>query len=274
MGKTKISWTATVLPDGTVLPGYSFNPWIGCTKVSQGCKLCYAETQNKRYGWTDGWGPGAPRKRTSESNWKKPIQWDAQAWEDGIVRRVFCASLADVFDVEVPQEWREDLWTLICSTPNLEWLLLTKRIESARVMLPSLWLVAPPYNVRLGVTAEDQENADKRIPQLLKVWKGKNFISYEPAIGPIDFAKYLWPIKKTTWSILELAETTAIDWIICGGESGSGCRPMDIEWARSVRDQCKNADTAFFMKQLGGFPDKRHEPELWPEDLRIQEFPE
>lgn len=257
MGKTTgITWT-----DAT------FNPWIGCTKVSQGCKLCYAETQNKRYNWApDGWGPGKPRKRTSEANWKKPIEWAKQAAKGGVTRRVFCASLADVFDDEVPQEWREDLWRLIDTTGEiggLEWLLLTKRPENIKGMAPTEWLENPPDYVRIGVTAEDQENADKRIPALLRSWKGKNFISYEPALDLVIFTDYLRPFRSIN----------QIDWIICGGESGAGCREMNLAWARSALSQCRDAGIPFFMKQLGGFPDKRHDPAEWPLDLRVQEFP-
>lgn len=277
MGQTAISWTATVLPDGTVLPGYSFNPWIGCTKVSQGCKFCYAETQNNRYQWNQaGWGPGKERKRTSPANWKKPIEWAKQARADGVTRRVFCASLADVFDPEVPQEWRSDLWFMINLTGEyggLEWLLLTKRPQYIEHMAPVEWLENPPGYVRIGVTTEDQENADRRIPQLGRVWKGKNFVSYEPALGPISFAGLDNEGIYRPWLDVAAWEP-AIDWIICGGESGSGCRPFNIEWARSVRDQCARAGIPFFFKQTGGHPNKRHDPAEWPEDLRVQEFPE
>lgn len=257
MGQTAISWTATVLPDGTVLPGYSFNPWIGCTKISQGCAHCYAETQNKRYNWTAGWGPGAPRKRTSETNWKKPIQWARDAVRDGVTRRVFCASLADVFDPEVPQEWRNDLWGLIYQTGfigGLEWLLLTKRPENIKAMIPARW-ENPPDNVRMGVTGEDQENFNIRTYYLNKDWWGKNFISIEPMLGDIRLG------------------IARCDWIICGGESGAGCREMHLAWARELQAQCSARHVPFFMKQLGGFPDKRHNPAEWPEDLQIQQFP-
>lgn len=258
MGKTSISWTGTVLHDGTVLSGYSFNPWIGCTKVSQGCAHCYAETQNKRYNWNSaGWGVGKPRKRTSESNWLKPIQWSKEARAAGVTRRIFCASLADVFDGEVPQEWRNDLWSLTCKAVNLEWLLLTKRPENIEKMLPAEWIDNPPDWIRIGVTAEDQPNADLRIPALLKAWRGKNFISYEPAIGPLHMRNHFWPIH----------------WIICGGESGAGCRPFSPEWARSIMNQCKNAQVPFFAKQLGGHSNKRDDLNDFPADLQIREFP-
>jgi protein gp37 len=272
MGETTgISWT-----------NHTFNPWIGCTKVSEGCKLCYAETQNKRYGWTAGWGKDAPRKRTSTANWKKPIEWAKQAEKDGEIRRVFCASLADVFDAEVPQQWREDLWNLINETGNaemmdvygagLEWLILTKRPENIACMAPDWWLAGPPPYVRLGVTVEDQWHLQKRVPELLKVWGGKNFVSYEPALGLVHFLPFL---EESPEDCSEYCPPDAcIQWIICGGESGAGCRPMDLGWARDVRDQCKIAGVPFFFKQIGGHPNKRHDPAEWPEDLRVQEFPE
>lgn len=250
MGETSaISWT-----DAT------FNPWIGCTKVSQGCKFCYAETQNNRYQWNPaGWGPGAPRKRTSAANWKQPIKWAKEARAEGVVKRVFCASLADVFDVEAPAQWRNDLWVLIseCSAiGGLEWLILTKRPENIKRMMPAHLTENPPDHIRIGVTVEDQTTA-MRMGYLLDGWSGKNFVSYEPAIGPL----FLGVFSKS------------IDWLICGGESGAGCRPFNEQWARDIRDECQSAQVAFFMKQLGGHPDKRHDPEGWPKDLRVREFP-
>lgn len=285
MGKTAISWTATVLSDGTTLPGYSFNPWIGCTKVSQGCAHCYAETQNKRYNWTpDGWGVGAPRKLTSEKNWQKPIAWAKQAKAEGVVRRVFCASLADVFDAEVDWTWRARLWDLIEETAQiggLEWLLLTKRPENILEMLPKRWLANPPDYIRLGVTVEDQAN-EYRIGELLKVWGGKNFVSVEPMLSPVDLhlmrsdrsIHILKPIPHFPYVEHSGKYKCMIHWVIVGGESGAGCRPMELEWARDLLRQCREADIPYFFKQVGGHPDKRHDPAGWPEDLRVQEFPE
>ncbi len=267
--KTGISWC-----DAT------FNPWIGCTKVSQGCKFCYAETQNNHYQWNPaGWGPGTPRKRTSAANWAKPIQWAKRAVKDGVIRRVFCASLADVFDAEAPIGARLDLFQLIKATGEiggLEWLILTKRPENIEKMMIGSWLSNPPDYIRLGVTAEDQENADKRISELLRVWKGNNFISYEPALGLVDFTgrtvDQVW-MNDIHDPVFEDENVMKVNWIVCGGESGAGCRPMDLMWARSIRNQCADCGVPFFMKQLGGFPDKRHDPAGWPGDLRVQEFP-
>lgn len=141
---TKIEWA-----------NKTFNCWIGCTKVSPACDHCYAESMAKRYGWAK-WGAGEPRKRTSEANWKKPLAWDREAANEGTRPRVFCASLADVFDAEVDPAWRVDLFHLILATPNLNWLLLTKRPQVAKKWFES----APvPLNVWLGTTVENQEMA-------------------------------------------------------------------------------------------------------------------
>ena len=202
---------------------HTFNPWLGCTRVSEGCVHCYAETMAARFNMVD-WGPRAERKRTSESNWRA-----VKRWKPG---RVFCASMADVFDdhPSIQPEWRADLWQLISETPQHEWLLLTKRPESIDV--PSL------PNVRIGVTTENQERADERIPVLLSKWSGPNFVSYEPAIGPVDFSRW------------------RMDWIIAGGESGRGRRPPELQWFRDARDCCERLGTAFFFKQWGGITPK------------------
>lgn len=145
--KSKIEWC-----------DHTFNPWIGCQHVSPGCDHCYAETQNAFRKWNGGmWGPHAPRKRTSDANWKQPLRWNAEARafkrEYGHKPRVFCASLADVFDNQVDPLWRDDLFALIRECKRLKWLLLTKRPQNIRKMLPTDW--GDGYrNVWLGVTAE------------------------------------------------------------------------------------------------------------------------
>lgn len=221
---SKIEWTH-----------HTFNPWIGCQKVSAGCDHCYAETQNAFRKWNGGtWGPHAPRKRTSEANWNQPLKWNEAAKRDGVRRRVFCASLADWLDNQVPYAWRLDLAILVHGTQNLDWLLLTKRIENYAEHAPWLSHEVPP-NVWLGVTAEDQANYDRRWPILARIGDGIKFISYEPAIGPLDVGRHvLLP-----------------DWLICGGESGSQARPMQVEWARKVRDDCAGSGIPFHFKQWG-----------------------
>ena len=254
---TGISWT-----DST------FNPWIGCTKVGPGCDHCYAEALDKRHRWQGDthWGAGKPRMRTSVSNWKKPLAWNRAREKDGKTHRVFCASLADVFDNEVPNAWRDDLWDLIIETPRLTWLLLTKRIGNAKDMLP--WPVhcdtAP--NVWIGATIVNQAEADRDLPKLLATPAAVRFVSYEPALGPVDWTRF-----------------EGIDWIIIGGESSNAARRFDWNWARSTIEQCRVIGAAPFMKQTGTDMALLYErmqknrngadPAEWPEDLRVQEFP-
>jgi protein gp37 len=152
---SSISWT-----------DHTFNPWIGCTKVSDACRNCYAEADNKRYGCVPGWGPGIPRYRTSKGYWEGPLKWNRKAVATGCRPRIFCASEADVFDNEVPQEWRDDLWALLRATPNLRWMLLTKRIGNVPRMLPADW----PYpHVSLMATLDNQEVWDRVFPKLMRV---------------------------------------------------------------------------------------------------------
>lgn len=239
---SKIEWT-----------DHTFNPWEGCQKVGPGCDHCYAETRNARFGGgvAVNWGPGAPRRRTSASNWQQPLKWNAQAMREGRRFRVFCASLADVFDNQVPVQWRRDLFDLIESTPHLDWLLLTKRIGNARSLYAESYLDSArpwPANVWLGATVVNQDEADRDIPKLLAVPARIRFLSVEPMMGPISFvgmfANPTNPADGT--NALE-----ALDWVICGGESGPHARPMSPDWARSLRDQCKAAGVEFLFKQWG-----------------------
>lgn len=240
---SKIEWT-----------DHTFNPWIGCQKVSPGCDHCYAEAlMDKRYGKVQ-WGPHGERKRTSEANWKLPLRWAKQARGTGKRPRVFCASLADVFDNQVPAEWRLDLWNLIALTPELDWLLLTKRPENVVKMLPTWWeKFELAGHVWLGVTAENQEQYHRRWERIQDAPAAVRFISYEPAIGPL--------MLDSAWSLTRLPH-----WIICGGESGHGARMMDPNWARDLRDVCASSGVAFFMKQMTG-------KKPIPDDLMVREFP-
>jgi protein gp37 len=233
MGDTsKIEWT-----DST------FNPWIGCQHASPGCDHCYAESQNAFRKWAaDGaWGPHAERKRTSVANWKNPRLWNADAkrfeQEHGRRRRVFCASLADVFDNKAAKEWRGDLWRLIRETPSLDWQLLTKRPQNVARMLPADWGSGYP-NVWLGTTTEDEKHYRMRWPVLSRIPAAIRFISYEPAIGTIGSLNLGGPVP---------------DWVIAGGESGPEARTMKAEWARDVRDECHRLRIPFFFKQWGSY---------------------
>lgn len=268
---------------------HTFNPWIGCTKVSPACDFCYAEEWNKRYEGGKNWGPKAPRRRTK--TWSGPRKWNREAAAAGIRARVFCASLADVFDNHptIEQAWRDDLWQLIRETPNLDWLLLTKRPQNIIKYLPEDWLLHGEQwgkddgypNVWLGTTVENQVEADRRIPHLLNVPSRVRFLSCEPLLGAVDLTrialvkqkpgseragihvnsltgkyfesgmKYLGDWDPNGLPPLQSYERK-LHWIISGGESGSHFRHADPEWFRSLRDQCAAADVPFLFKQWEG----------------------
>lgn len=336
--KTKIQWA-----DAT------FNPWIGCTKVSPGCANCYAEMTTRarvlRKRGHETWGKGKPRSRTSEATWKQPILWNREAGRmDGAsentpnVRLRIFPSLCDWLDNEVPIEWLADFLKLIYETPNLDWLLLTKRPENFHSRLldvlryldnqfpqmnddhamagfyKSIWdwedvfaqrTNAPNYpsNVWIGTSVEDAPRKT-RIDDVLKIPARVRFLSLEPLLGDlgdlglgrINYDRMLnGPRAKQPW----------IDWVIAGGESGAKPRPCNVNWIRSIVEQCRAAGVAPFVKQLGSYPydsiagwkmlDK--DPEAseasrakmgklaikhkkggdmseWPEDLRVRQFPE
>lgn len=279
---TNIAWTRS-----------TFNPWIGCTKIGPGCDGCYAEALDRRvkFGGHTNWGTGVPRYLTQKNNWDKVKYWDRLArreretgeaigyWPRPGFWPVFCASLADVFDNEVPSRWRHDLYTLIERTPNLQWQIVTKRIGNVHSMIPHAWHDRFPENVRLIITIVDQNEATRDIPKLAD-FVCKNGISYEPALGPVDWKPFL----------------NVIDWIIIGGESTQGAhkaRAFHLEWARETIAACIVANIPVFMKQIGsnahfacphGVTQKEliantkaragDDPNEWPQWLRIREIPE
>ncbi len=248
---TKIEWC-----------DHTFNPWIGCTPVSGACDHCYAEALAKRWKLAD-WGAGKPRVRTSPANWRKPYQWDRAALKASVRRRVFSASMADVFDAEVADAWRVELLHLIIETPNLDWLLLTKRPQVALKFVSQFGPL--PANVWLGTTVEDQKMADLRIPILLSIPATKHFLSCEPLLGPV----MPWTLRiacETRRLIGDGLDIAGIDWIIAGGESGPKARPSHPDWFRALRGLCSAADVPFFFKQWGEW---RLQPadngdETWP----------
>ena len=215
----------------------TFNPWIGCQKVSPGCKHCYAENDWDHRFHRVQWGLHGERDRTSAGYWRQPLHWNARAErferQHGHHQRVFCASSADVFDNKVPQQWRHDLWDLIRATPRLDWMLLTKRPQNIRKMLPRDWGDGWPQ-VWLGTTCESQQYYDQRFPILQRIPAVIHFISYEPALGPLRLGN----------------AKPKPDWVICGGESGRNPRWMNPEWAHDLRDDCAKYGIAFFMKQM------------------------
>jgi len=254
---TTIEWTATRLEDGTVLPGFTFNPWTGCTKVSPACRNCYAEGFARRNSKVFGqWGPGSNRKRTSDANWRKPLKWNREAETAGIRRKVFCASMADVFEDRPELEpWRLDLWRLIEQTPHLDWLLLTKRTD-----VMAKWAKAHgwPANAWAGTTVEDQQRADERIPHLLRVPADVRFLSCEPLLGPLDLHEWLSYNHGQVCCSYPLCGCGGqedafhgIDWVIAGGESGPNARPSHPDWFTDLAEQCEYAH--FFFKQWGAW---------------------
>lgn len=278
---SKIEWT-----------DHTFNPWMGCTRISPGCDHCYAEAISKRTGSPELWQ--GQRRRTSESYWRQPLKWQAEARKSGTRRKVFCASMGDVFDNQVDPAWREDLWTVILLTPNLDWQLLTKRPQNIRKMLPASWDQGWP-NVWLGTSAENQEEANRRIPHLLAVPAALHFLSCEPLLGFIDLAD-AWhgetAIGAECWGECNWCKgglpplhncqlgrqsdrqidrgISGIGWVIAGGESGGHARPMHPEWIRSLRDQCKFPEVPFFFKHWGEWglsdPARRVEPHALADD--------
>lgn len=266
---TKISWA-----DST------WNPWIGCSHAGPGCDHCYAEAQNKLRKWNGGaWGNAAPRRVTSEENWKHPISWNRKAsagrcGKDGKRWLVFAGDLCDIFDHLGDHAARARMWELFKETPHLTWMILTKRPQQIPKFLPSDW--GEGYkNVWLGTSVENRKNGYPRIDALRNVPATIRFLSCEPLLeGLADI------------------DLTGIQWVIVGGESGGQARPFEIEWARSIKGQCRKVSARFFFKQLGrrptenGIPFAISErkptgerdisgvlPENFPADLRIQQWP-
>ena len=279
---------------------HTFNPWRGCTHVSPGCENCYAEALAKRNPAQLGtWGAGGTRVVASDAYWRQPHAWNRAAVAAGERHRVFCASLADVFE-DRPElaDPRHRLWSTIVATPHLDWLLLTKRPEAiARLVGGWPW----PANIWLGTTVEDQRRADERIPVLLDTPAAVRFLSCEPLLGPLDLGRFMgWRATAdvmlgrhpVAFDAAGLPRAGGVDWLIVGGESGPRARPFDLAWARSIRDQGDAAGVPVFIKQLGRRPhhgvDHQEpsgvlplvlrdshggDPEEWPEDLRVRLFP-
>lgn len=289
--KTGIQWT-----------DHTFNPWWGCEKVSPACRHCYAETFSKRLGLPLWGGADTARRMASEKTWSEPVRWNRAAEKAGERHRVFCASMADVGedrpDLVAP---RARLAALVAATPALDWLLLTKRPENMVRLFPTwgTW----PANVWAGTTAEDQEQADKRIPHLLAIPAAVRFLSVEPMLGAVNLERYMWP---THWDwdaeyrtpeealaagahaakrrqCLVSANATFVDWVILGGESGPKARPFDLDAARRVVADCKAAGVAVFVKQMGERWSRETgthhldahggDPQHWPAGDWPREFP-
>lgn len=185
------------------------------------------------------WGARSERRFFSDAHWREPPRWNAEAVARGERRRVFCASMADIFEPRSDLDpWRSRLWTLIEATPGLDWLLLTKRPDQVRPKIP--WGRHWPENVWLGTTAENQLWANRRIPLLLEQAAVVRFVSCEPLLGAVDLSPWLTSRRRR-----------GVDWVIVGGESGHNARPMHPQWATAIRDQCTAAGVAFHFKQWG-----------------------
>lgn len=308
MGReTLIAWT-----------DHTFNPWWGCLKVSPGCEHCYAEALAVTRRKLPVWGPASTteRKRTS-GPWKDLPKWDAAARRDGVRRRVFVASMADIFeDHPMVAPWRAEALALLEACPHLDVQLLTKRPGNVLAMVPPAWRAAWPSHVWVGTTVEDQRRADERVPLLLQVPAPVRFLSCEPLLEEVGLARWLrsplagedrdgmWCARcghdaDCHWtepgdddsctadecSCGEFRAAPRLQWVIVGGESGGGARPMSLRWARSLRDQCRAAGVPVFIKQMGAralcddgslmrWPHPAGaDPAEWPADLRVQEFP-
>ena len=273
---------------------HTFNPWEGCTRLSPACDNCYAADRAHRFGNDHLWA--GELRRTSPANWAKPLRWNREAEAAGERRRVFCASLADVFDNQAPQEWRADLWRLIEATPHLTWMLLTKRPQNVIKMMPRPWLIdraASPRNIWLGTTAEDQERANQRIGTIMIICGATgwlSFVSAEPLLGELDLTSITLPgtqpgrVNALTGDVAEASlhelkggavvmgrlEYPPLGLVIAGGESGPKARPSNPAWFRKLRDDCTRAGVPFHFKQWGewvpageiGFHGHEHRPRI------------
>ena len=260
---------------------HTFNPWWGCVKISEGCKNCYAEARQFGGDW---WGQDKPRRFFGEKHWKQPIKWNEEAEKLGVRYKVFCGSYCDVFEEKTGlMAQRRRLWKLIEDTPNLDWLLLTKRPEMVLLHTPGYyWGNAEwPSNLWLGVSVENQKQADIRIPELLEIPAKVRFLSCEPLLEEIDLIRhwYQWGHDGTHRGIgssecprerhhhHDERCQKPFDWVIVGGESGPRKRPFDPEWARFLLKQCEKIDVPFFIKQMNKI-------DPIPDDLFIRQFPE
>jgi len=306
MAETTIEWTSGA--QGEL--GYSFNAWIGCSAVSiertggGGCDNCYAQAQDQFRHWTlEGWGSGKPRHRTSVWNWKQPAKWNAAAAKAQERRKVFCFSLADWLDNEVPIEWLVDFLQLCQSTPSLDKLLLTKRIGNWRPRLQEAldwiniqeptprfaalarwiedWLGGEaPGDVWLGISVVNQKEADRDIEKLQATPARLRFLSMEPLLGAVDLLRAGAFARGQ-----HRPNRPQIDWAIIGGESGNNARSMALGHAEDLVRQCQRAGVPVFVKQLGARPIVRQEtPHAitdrkgglladWPASLRVRQFP-
>lgn len=262
MGETTaIAWT-----------DHTFNPWWGCERVSPGCQHCYAETFAKRTGHAV-WGKQSDRRFFGDKHWAEPLKWNREAESAGVQSLVFCASMADVFE-DRPDlvEHRQRLLDLIDQTPHLVWQLLTKRPENVLPMTEHHWWGYFPSHVWIGTTVENQGRANARIPHLLTIPAAVRFLSCEPLLDPVNLDPWIFQSRYTERKPDAPGFHPVIDWVIVGGESGPGHRPLVVDHARLIVKQCTEARVPVFFKQVGGRTPTAGGDVLDGE--RIKEFPD
>lgn len=257
MSDTKIEWAEK-----------SWNPISGCSPVSEGCQNCYAERMAKRLAGRFGYPKDDPFRVTLHAErLNDPLKWKKPT-------KIFVCSMGDLFHPLVKDEWIRFIWWGMVHTKLHQFLILTKRPIRMKEFLEKFYgqfferiEFMTPDNIWLGVSVENQKRADERIPILLQIPAKVRFVSVEPMLGPVDLAR----IKLSQHTTFDCLATYAysnpnhvpyqgnrLDWVILGGETGPGARPMHPDWARSVRDQCQEAGVPFFFKNMGS----AHEPEL------------
>jgi len=263
---SKIGWTH-----------HTFNPWWGCVEVSPECDRCYARSFSKRTG-NEVWGPHAPRRFFGDKHWAEPLKWNAAAVKAGERHRVFCASMADVFEhrsddvgIEMAKE-RKRLFRLIEETPQLDWLLLTKRPQNIGRFAPTSWMSQPRHNVWFGTTAGTQRSWETHVPRLMRVPAAVRFVSAEPLLARVTV--------DLTDPALRDADGRMVDWVIVGSESGGRARPMNPSWAAQLLDECRLHGVPFFTKQIVTPTGRLHgvrkgeDPRWWPNNIHwLRQFP-
>ncbi len=289
--KTGISWC-----DAT------WNPTVGCSRVSSGCKNCYAfALHDKRHqAWKDGWEKAPPQyhkpfrelQLMSETRLMQPMKWKKP-------RRIFVNSVSDTFHEDVPELWIMKIWGVMALAAHQRFMVFTKRPKRMREFLKATWPI-PLANVMVGVSVENQATADERIPLLLDTPAAVHAVSYEPALGPVEFTPWLscpacgytrdeqdkhgdHYLCKSAIRGEPNGGLALLDWIIVGGESGSGAREFHCGWAQAVVEDCKAAGVKVHVKQMGSNPYRGNEPWnlpgkggdmlAWPPALRVREWP-